>query len=218
MKPKISKTLVEAWIDRFHHRAEVMREILSGSAERSRKMDRKHTLAVVVVGAFLTFIAFSGTERLSDAGVRLWARLPYTASLPVTGAPSAITHADPGKLPVTGAPSAITHADPGKLGWFEFFFNLSALSLFVLSIVNLIYRWKEEHQEMFQGVKRLTQYMHWLDELRLRLEDEVDAWVAKEVRMKYQIIVEQLPPSNEADYIAAKLRLKRKGELAAGAK
>lgn len=201
MKSKISKTQVEAWIGRFHHRAEVMREILSGIAERNRKMDRKHTLAVVLFGAFLTFIAFSGTERLSDAGIRLWAQLPFTASLP----------------PIeTAAP--IAHTDLGKLGWFEFFFNISALSLFVLSIVNLIYRWKEEHQEMFQGVKRLTQYMHWLDELQLRLEEDVDAWVAKEVRMKYQIIVEQLPPSNEADYLEAKLRLKRKAELVKGVK
>lgn len=204
MKANIDKDVVIAWIDRFYHRAEVMREIQSGKAEKSRKADLRHTLATVVIGAVLTFVGFSGTERLSG----LFGKGTGCVVHLVEGLTGKTFQAS-----TSEAAQACSMSGTG-MSFIDIFFNTTVLALFLASLLNLIYRWKEEHQALFQGVKRLTQYMHWLDEIKLRLDDSVEAWITKEVRMKYQIIVEQLPPNDERDFREAKARLKEKKALA----
>jgi uncharacterized protein len=202
MKETMDRATAAAWIDRFLSRAKVMREIQSGKAQFCRSADLWHTLAVLVLGALITFLGFTGTDRLSE----IVDTSPAVST--VEYRPAATT--TPNSITTTVAP--VANPSP-KLKWkpiFDFAFNIVALLLFVTSLLNLVFRWKEDHQALFQGVKRLTQYMHWLDEIKLRLDDEVDCWVAKEVRLKYQVIVEQLPPNSEKDYVEAKARLERK--------
>jgi len=82
----------------------------------------------------------------------------------------------------------------------QVWFSLAALLLFITSLLNLIYRWKEEYVQSFQAVVRLSTYINWLDELVFfgLGPDNIDSLLA--IRDRYQCIVEDLPPNADKDY------------------
>lgn len=91
---------------------------------------------------------------------------------------------------------------------FDFWFNLSVLLLFVASLLNLIFRWKERYTAHFAGVVRLRQFIGWLDEMALLDSCTVDPGKLKHIRHRYESIVEALPPNSDGDYIRAKKSMK----------
>jgi uncharacterized protein len=104
---------------------------------------------------------------------------------------------------------AISKSEASQRLIFDFVFNLAVLCLFITTLLNLVFRWKEEHTAHFQSVVYLTQYLNWLDELELMCTANVPQIQVLEIRSRYQGIVEKLPPNNRNDYILATQRLKK---------
>jgi hypothetical protein len=103
-------------------------------------------------------------------------------------------------------------ADQEKLRW-DFWLNAAVEALFVISILNLIYRWKEDSTAHFQGVVRLTEYVNWLDELILLGTVNYEVALVKDIRSRYQSIVEMLPPNDDKDYERAKKKLGKQPDM-----
>ena len=149
---------------------------------------------IVVLGAAITFFGFMGTDRIWDGIFSTSENLINTKG----GETASIDKNQSSNLVPTS-----------KKG-FDLGFNIAALGLFIISLLNLVFRWKEEHILHFQGVVKLRQFLNWLNEKEISIIDEVDLSIIREIRFKYQVIVEQLPPNNRKDYIAAKKRLAEK--------
>lgn len=213
---KVSDRMVRQVIGTYRHRATVVREIHSGIAQKRKSWDLGHTLATVALGAIITFIGFMGPDRLWE----IWkAPVSQKVSQQVVSQNSALAF-----MPAvmqnqkdTLAPNAndggvqIAKGEDEKTKKiFDFVFNAATLLLFIASLLNLIFRWKEDHYSHFQGVVRLTQFINWLDELECTLEKENESFVIKEIRLNYQVIVEQLPPNDRKEYLSAKKRLSEK--------
>jgi hypothetical protein len=222
-----SSTSIIKYIDKYHNKAAVVRQIHSNIAESKRKWDIRHTVITIVLGAIFTFTGFMGTDRIfdtvfTDTRTEADSRLPVNASLAKPG----LSH-DPRSLKVDTvtakesetaaslyAKEASNNEDSKKSTMsrkvFDLVFNGAALLLFIASILNLIYRWKDEHTVHFQGVVKLTAYLNWLEELSVVGVKDDDIYLVKEVRSRYQAIVEALPPNDEKDYRKAKKSLERK--------
>jgi uncharacterized protein len=202
--PQYAKTC----ISEFRHRAVVVREIQSGLAQSKRRWDISHTILVVVLGAAITFLGFMGPDRILDS----WPSVVASPATPSgTTTVSAVSVAPP--PPVNAAPAAaasVSLTNNSTKKTFDLLFNICTLGLFITSLLNLIYRWKEEHSAHFQGVVKLTQYLHWLDELELNATGSFSPHTLREIRLKYQVIAEQLLPNSNSDYLAAKKRLLKK--------
>lgn len=175
----------------YRYRAQVVREIHSGTAEKKRTWDLAHTILTVVLGAAITFFGFMGTDKI-------WESISNTSGSPTITQGPETSSVDKNKS---------SNLVPSKKNNFDLWFNVAALGLFIISLLNLVFRWKEEHILHFQGVVKLTQFSNWLNEKEMSISDEVDLSVMREIRLTYQVIVEQLPPNNRKDYLSAKKRL-----------
>jgi uncharacterized protein len=108
-------------------------------------------------------------------------------------------------LTVSGEPPALLNLRRKAI--FDFYFNLTVLALFIASLLNLIFRWKERYVNHFQGVVKLNQYIGWLDELALVGPESTDLEQVRAIRTRYQSIVEVLPPNSDSDYHRAKRKM-----------
>lgn len=199
---KVAVNQAKQTIADYRYRAQVVREIHSGTAEKKRKWDLAHTILTVVLGAAITFFGFMGTDKIWDSIFNDPVTTPITQGVnqPITqGLETPHAGKNQSSTPVLLRKNSV------DLG-----FNVAALGLFIISLLNLVFRWKEEHTLHFQGVVKLTQFSNWLNEKEMSISDEVDLSVMREIRLKYQVIVEQLPPNNRKDYLAAKKRLAQK--------
>lgn len=98
-----------------------------------------------------------------------------------------------------------------KLGNFNFSFNFCTFIIFFISLLNLIYRWKENHTLHFQGVVRLTHFINWIDEQKI-LSKSFNEQFIKDISNKYAAIIDILPPNDTCDYIEAKKSLASKSK------
>lgn len=94
---------------------------------------------------------------------------------------------------------------------FNFIFNFCIFIIFFGSLLNLIFRWKENHTTHFQGVVRLTHFINWLDEQKV-LNKSFDEQLIKDISNRYAAILDILPPNNSEDYIKAKQSLASKNK------
>lgn len=197
---------IQKYIDKYRNKATVVRQIHSNIAESNRKWDIRHTLTTIILGAIITFTGFMGTDRIFDT---LFANdLPYNAE---GTSPAHLNHSPDNikiingeiKQPLT----TIKDSSNYRKKIFDLVFNGAVLMLFITSVLNLIYRWKEDHTVHFQGVVRLTTYINWLDELKLVGVATADINLLKKIRGRYQSIVEALPPNDERDFLKAKRSL-----------
>lgn len=101
---------------------------------------------------------------------------------------------------------------------FDFWFNVSVLLLFVASLLNLIFRWKERYNAHFGGVVKLRQFIGWLDEMTLLGNSLIHADRLKQIRHRYESIVDLLPPNSDGDYVRAKQRIAKHIETISHAK
>jgi len=90
-----------------------------------------------------------------------------------------------------------------------FIFNFLVFIVFLMSLLNLVFRWKENHTLHFQGVVRLTDFIVWLDK-EILLIKSFDELLINKICSKYQAIIDILPPNDDNDYINAKKSLNRK--------
>lgn len=182
-----AQTVLE-YIEKYRHKGIVVRQIHSDKAEFKRKGDFWYTILILIFGAITTFLGFTGSSRLFEI---------YAAVKEIFLQKPLIT-------------SAISKASEVII--FDTLFNFFVLALFVISLLNLVFRWKEEHAEHFQSVVKLTQFLNWLDEVQLLHDKSSDSKIIHEIRSRYQGIVEQLPPNNRKDYKRAKKRLSEIGK------
>jgi hypothetical protein len=238
----ISTRSISEYLEKYRNKATVVREIHSNIAEKKRWWDLRHTLATIILGAGVTFMGFMGADRIFDAFTSSdspTAVIPQSnishlpASKQTTVQPKVGTEGqgDPtdrlsldttGPSLVTQLPQAIAEAGRSEASInkstsknnFVLLFSLATLSLFIVSTLNLIYRWKEDHMSHFRGVVQLTAYINWLDELRFIGISSTDVYTLKRIRDRYQSIVEALPPNNAKDYLIAKKTLAKKTEQA----
>ena len=192
----ISELAIQTYVLRYRNKATVLRKIHSDQANSRRSSDLWHTVVTIAAGALITFFGFTGTDRL----------LEWVAGFSHSTLPSVAPAASASIGGATAAAAGGWLAKPT----FEFFFNLAVLALFVTSLLNLIFRWKEEYVAHFQGVVNLTRFINWLDELRLTGIEPRDLSTIKEIRSRYQGIVEALPPNSDADYTKAKNELNQR--------
>jgi hypothetical protein len=230
-----SSQVIIRYIEKYHNKATVVRQIQSNIAETKRKWDIRHTLATIVLGAIFTFTGFTGTDRIfdtvfsekiEDLPQRSQAQLDQTSEKKVLHQTQTVNSTSPAQANVIIASKpAVANITPilsndqispafkksaisKKV--FDLLFNGAALLLFIVSILNLIYRWKEEHTVHFQGVVKLTTYLNWLEELKVLGVNDDDIHLVREVRARYQAIIEALPPNDEKDYLRAKSSLEKK--------
>ncbi|MGN6738665.1 nucleotidyltransferase family protein [Dyella sp.] len=204
------------FIRHYRHKANVLRVIHSRQAEVKRKRDLSYTLAIIVLGAIITFVGFMGATKLVGTVDSLWQTETPAESASPTGAsstasaPSATEVARSASHLSSGArPSSLSIPASNKIEKVsDLAFNLAVLLLFVASLLNLIYRWKEEAALHFQGVIKLTHFLNWLDEVEITCNGERCNELVKKVRGKYQVIVESLPPNSDKAYKAAKTSMK----------
>ena len=118
----LPKRTVIAYIARYRHKATVVRQIHSDKAETKRERDLLYTILTLVFGAITTFIGFTGPDRLFD----IWAvfKSIFTSN-------------------------AISRSEASQRLIFDFVFNLAVLGLFITTLLNLVFRWKEEHTAHF---------------------------------------------------------------------
>lgn len=215
---KISERVLRQVIGTYRHRAIVVREIHSGIAQKRKSWDLGHSLVTVALGAIITFIGFMGPDRLWD----IWkTQAPQEVSQQTIDQNGTATSTP--TLKQNQKDSSTQNASNGGIEKrksedektkkiFDFVFNAATLSLFIASLLNLIFRWKEDHYSHFQGVVKLTQFLNWLDELECTLQSENESFVIKEIRLNYRVIVEQLPPNDRKEYLSAKKRLAEKND------
>jgi hypothetical protein len=235
---------IARYIEKYRNKATVVRQIHSNIAESKRKWDIRHTLATIILGATFTFTGFMGTDRIFDtifakgtadeqsANFSDQTQVPHLTNATATVAPSSSTNnkglAPVNRSEVLAEPEQKNHVDiskePGTASlqrisasknFFNLMFSAAALSLFILSTLNLIYRWKEDHTLHFQGVVKLTAFVNWLDELKLVGIQDGDLCTLKGIRSRYQAIVESLPPNDEKEYLKAKSSLANKNAATA---
>lgn len=232
-----SQQAVIKYVEKYRSKATVVRQIHSNIAESKRKWDIRHTLATIILGALFTFTGFMGTDRIFDTIFEV-EPTPRKTDMAVNeksqdegviqGRNLEQKHVNPETFPIakvelSGQSSSKPSLDQGRASQvpkatrssvsrklFDFVFNGAALLLFITSVMNLIYRWKEEHTAHFQGVVKLTTYINWLDEFKLIGILTADVYALKKIRGRYQAIVESLPPNDEKDYLRAKLSLIKK--------
>lgn len=92
-------------------------------------------------------------------------------------------------------------------------FNIVVFLVFFASLLNLVFRWKENHTLHFQGVVRLTHFILWVDQ-ELTLAKKFDPILITKVCERYQSIIDILPPNDNKAYIAAKKSLSVKSNVA----
>lgn len=206
---------LRSYVARFRNKASVLTRIHSALANRNKAFDTAHTVSIVALTALITFLGFIGTDRILEAVGSSRVALAADASTASAqsqnpNASAALVASSPrsGASAVTDSPPAALSAPTFRKATFDFFFNLSVLLLFVASLLNLIFRWKERYTSHFQGVVKLKQYIGWLDELALLGLDALDLDRIRAIRNRYQAIVELLPPNSDRDYRRAKERMK----------
>lgn len=197
---------IQKYIEKYRNKATVVRQIHSNIAESKRKWDIRHTLATIVLGAIITFTGFMGADRIFDT---LFSNdLPYKTEGTF---PAYFTQSQDNIHEVNGERkehlTIIKNSSNYRKKIFDLVFNGAVLMLFITSVLNLIYRWKEDHTVHFQGVVRLTTYINWLDELKLVGVATADINLLKKIRGRYQAIIEALPPNDERDFLKAKRSL-----------
>lgn len=188
-----------AYVARYRHKASVLTLIHSALAHKNNKWDVGHTCSIVILTGLITFVGFIGTDRLIEAfgAERASAQAAVQSSTPsVTPAPAT-------PLPATTVQSP-TNLHKATL---DFVFNFFVVALFLASLLNLIFRWKERQVAHFQGVVKLKQFAGWLDELVLLSTYTVDVGRLKQIRQRYDGIVELLPPNSDDDYKRAKEKI-----------
>ena len=191
------------YVAKYRNKAKVLKQIHSDLAAIKRRRDLTYTLMTVLLGAVIAFLGFMGPDKIKAA-----LYIQDVAAGVKTGAPAGSRKELVESQTAARADVERRHDDDGavgqeKLRW-DFWLNAPVEALFVISILNLIYRWKEDSTAHFQGVVRLTQYINWLDELILLGTVEHDVALVKDVRSRYQGIVEMLPPNDDKDYKRAK--------------
>lgn len=229
------------YIERYRNKATVVRQIHSNIAESKRKWDIRHTLTTIILGAVFTFTGFMGTDRIFDTvflnGTANSSSSGDEGSKGPIGPPAGLSstksmdekyRSGPSDLSpkneissvatnaARNSSSIISDRSTSSKKVFDLIFNGVALLLFIVSILNLIYRWKEDHTAHFQGVVKLTVYINWLDELKLIGVPTSDVFMLKKIRGRYQTIVESLPPNDEKDYLHAKQSLTKKVATTSG--
>lgn len=209
---KIPSSEIRTSISTYRRRAIVVREIHSGIAESKRKWDLRHTVSTVALGAAITFFGFMGPDRIFDSlPNQTKAEVNQISTDPKALSSSVDVLAEKSSsLQISTGTKATGSVGNTKI-LFDLGFNIATLLLFVTSLLNLIFRWKEDHTAHFQGVVKLTQFVNWLDEVETCLGTDAECSLLREIRLRYQVIVEQLPPNNRADYLAAKGRLAQNG-------
>ena len=183
------------YLARYRNKASVLTIIHSDLANKNDKWDTRHTVTIVILTAIITFLGFIGSERLLSIFWTLFGAIHV--------------HSDHQTLAVAAdqAASAANHTKEATAPQnviFDFFFNLAVLLLFIASLLNLIFRWKERFNSHFQGVVKLKGYIGWLDEIMLLGLSARDSETIRCVRSRYQSIVEVLPPNSDKDYEEAK--------------
>jgi len=195
----IKPEAIRDYIARYRHKASLLAVIHSRLANKNNNWDLGHTCAIVVLTGLITFLGFIGTDRILDA----------------LGTAGSSVHADATASSVASASvlspqvtNRIAVHPLARKATFDFWFNLGVLLLFVASLLNLIFRWKERYTTHFSGVVKLRQFIGWLDELALLETSSIDAGKLKHIRHQYESIVELLPPNSDRDYIRAKDSMK----------
>jgi uncharacterized protein len=181
------------YISRYRHKASLLARIHSRLANKNSHWDLGHTCAIVILTGLITFLGFIGTDRILDA----------------IGTATPIAHIDaPASAALAGVQGPLdgrAEVSPlARKAKFDFWFNIGVLLLFVASLLNLIFRWKERYAAHFGGVVKLRQFIGWLDEMSLVGTSSIDVGKLKHIRHKYESIVELLPPNSDRDYARAK--------------
>lgn len=194
----IQPEVLRDYIARYRHKASVLTRIHSALANRNNFFDLGHTCAIVLLTGMITFLGFIGTDRILDAigGDRSLVQLPTHASAPASASSTTVTSATPSQI-----------LSIARRASFDFYFNVGVLLLFVASLLNLIFRWKERYTAHFQGVVKLKQFVGWLDEIALLGASAVEVGKLKHIRHRYESIVELLPPNSDSDYARAKEKM-----------
>ncbi len=181
-----SKSIQELYKIIADHRrkAVVLREINSDLAQKCRSRDMWFTVVTLILVTLASFIGFSGTENIQGAFNVL-----SSSSSEATSSIMGLLRGDSKFVTVT--------------------FNFIVLLIFLSSLLNLIFRWKENHTSHFQSVVRLTHYISWLDKKKV-LAKEFDEKIIEAIFAKYQAIIDTLPPNDDKDYVRAKKTLRKK--------
>ncbi|MBN5031085.1 nucleotidyltransferase family protein [Stenotrophomonas maltophilia] len=130
--------------------------------------------------ALFTFVGFMGSERILEA---------IGLVSPVVSSPGYVAR---GGL-ASGLFSFLTKAR------FDLILNFIVLLIFVASLMNLVFRWKERGAQHFNGVVRLRSFTRWLDEVSVsELSDY--ASLSRKIRQRYDSIIEVLPSNTDKDY------------------
>ena len=198
----IKPEAVRDYIARYRHKASLLAVIHSRLANKNSNWDLGHTFAVVVFTGLITFLGFIGTDRILDA-------LGTTGLTISTNETAPVPTKTPTKELINLPSNQVTPPLMNKQT-FDFWFNLCVLMLFVASLLNLIFRWKERYNAHFSGVVKLRQFIGWLDELALLESSSIDAGKLKHIRHKYESIVELLPPNSDRDYMRARKDMREK--------
>jgi uncharacterized protein len=181
------------YIARYRHKASLLARIHSRLANKNSYWDLGHTCAIVLLTGLITFLGFIGTDRILEA-------IGTATPAAHVAAPASAASAE-----LTASARISSEISPlARKAKFDFWFNVGVLLLFVASLLNLIFRWKERYTAHFGGVVKLRQFIGWLDEMSLLGTASIDAGKLKHIRHQYESIVELLPPNSDRDYARAK--------------
>lgn len=211
-------------IANYRNKADVLRVIHSIKAESCRKLDLTHTVAIVVIGAIITFFGFMGSDRFlllvqafgyanQEQHSALAVNATHSLNIEEKLAKDKIESITPTGLIATtmNDKTVINEVEKVKI-FYDIFVALLTLLLFTASLLNLIFRWKEENVSHFEGVVKLTRYINWLDEFEILIERKTNAESLRAIRGRYQVIVESLPQNADSDFMKAKKSMSRRSK------
>lgn len=196
----IKPEAISDYINRYRHKASILAIIHSRLANKNSNWDLAHTCTIVILTGVITFLGFIGTDRILNA-------LGTVESSVGAGAAAIASSTAATNVQIAQEINGAEVPAFASKATFDFGFNLVVLLLFVASLLNLIFRWKERYTAHFSGVVKLRQFIGWLDELALGVS-MIDAGKLKHIRHKYESIVELLPPNSDKDYEKAKSSMK----------
>lgn len=97
---------------------------------------------------------------------------------------------------------------------YDFIYNSIVVLVLVLSVINLICRFQERSTEYFHTVTTLSSIIREIDKLSL-IEADTSKFILEfeNIQLKYNTILDYLPPHTDNDFIKAKYKLKVKKEM-----
>ncbi len=102
----------------------------------------------------------------------------------------------------------------GLTSGYDIGYNMIVLFIVILSIINILYKFQERSTDYFQTVTALSSMIRDIDNLQKScIDDKIFSEEFNIIKIKYNTMLNYLPPHTDKDFIRAKYKLKIKKEI-----